>query len=122
MNLVSVIKGLADENRLRILNILRESELCVGEIEHILKMTQSNVSRHLTKLCSLEILENEKKGTWVFYKINKDIVSIYPFMKELINEELVKLEICKSDSKRLLEYKQSGCSCGSLKECSKYST
>lgn len=119
MNLVSVIKGLADENRLRILNILRESELCVGEIEHILKMTQSNVSRHLIKLCSLEILVNEKKGTWVFYKINKNIVDTYPFIKELIDEELIKLETCREDLKRLSEYKQSGCSCGDLKECRK---
>ncbi|WP_199172686.1 metalloregulator ArsR/SmtB family transcription factor [Petrotoga sp. 9PWA.NaAc.5.4] len=41
-----LFKSLGDENRLRILNLLmQQQELCVCELEVLLEMTQSNVSK-----------------------------------------------------------------------------
>jgi ArsR family transcriptional regulator, arsenate/arsenite/antimonite-responsive transcriptional repressor len=117
MELVQILKALGDESRIKILNLLRDGELCVGEIEHILGMTQSNVSRHLNKLSSLKIVIYEKKAQWIFYKINDDKVNEYPFIKKLMNTELAKIEICKKDRERLLIYKQSGMTCEQIKEC-----
>jgi ArsR family transcriptional regulator len=117
MELVQILKALGDESRLRILNVLRDGELCVGEVEHILGMTQSNVSRHLNKLFSLKIIIYEKKSQWVFYKINENIFKEYPFIKELMDIELTKIEPCKKDIGKLLVYKQSGMTCEQLREC-----
>ena len=53
MNTVQMLKALGDETRIRIVNILRDGPLCVCEIESILEITQSNASRHLSKLICL---------------------------------------------------------------------
>ena len=81
MNLIEIFKVLADENRLRIINLLMNHELCVCEIEVILDLSQSNVSRHLSKIKNIEILESSKDAQWIHYKINED------FIKK--NEELI---------------------------------
>jgi ArsR family transcriptional regulator, arsenate/arsenite/antimonite-responsive transcriptional repressor len=99
------------------MNKIRHGELCVGEIEHILGMTQSNVSRHLNKLFNFKIITYEKKAQWVLYKINEDNLREYPFIKELMYVELTKIEQCKKDTERLLAYKKSGMTCEQLKEC-----
>jgi len=117
LELVRILKALGDESRIKILNILREGGLCVGEIEHILGMTQSNVSRHLNRLASLNIITYEKKSQWVYYKINEDKISEYPFIRQLMDVEMDKIELCRKDTEMLHCYKQSGMTCEQLKEC-----
>lgn len=70
MEPVNIFKALSEESRLRILALLIQGEMCVCEIEECLKMTQSNVSRHLTALKSSEILDSYKQAQWVYYKIS----------------------------------------------------
>lgn len=117
MDLVQLLKALGDENRIRILNVLKEGELCVGEIEHVLGMAQSNVSRHLTKLSSMKIITSGKKAQWVFYRIDARILKEYPFVEVLLNTELSRVEECRIDLEKLKCYKQSGMTCENLKEC-----
>lgn len=68
--MVDIFKALAEESRLRILALLIYNEMCVCEIEECLKMTQSNVSRHLTALKSCGILDSYKQAQWAYYKIS----------------------------------------------------
>ena len=44
------LKALADPNRLRVLNLLGDRTLCVCDLEEVLGLNQSNLSRHLAKL------------------------------------------------------------------------
>ncbi|MDF2503116.1 MULTISPECIES: metalloregulator ArsR/SmtB family transcription factor [Clostridium] len=115
MNLIQVMKALSDETRIRILNILRDGELCVCEIEEILDITQSNVSRHLTKLTNAKILDYYKIAKYVYYKINENTTSEYLFIKEIIEKETMKLQQCQMDYERLKKYKSSGLNCDDLK-------
>ena len=64
---VEVYKALADDNRLRILNIIAERELCVCEIEEVLGITQSNASRHLNKLRQAGLISSRKEAQWTYY-------------------------------------------------------
>jgi len=64
-----VFKAFADETRLRILNLLRTREMCVCEIMIALDLTQPTASHHLRILESAELVEDLRKGKWVFYKI-----------------------------------------------------
>ena len=72
--MVDIFKALSEQNRLRILSLLLEDELCVCEIIESLKMTQANVSRHLTALRKCGILENYKRAQWTYYKINNRFI------------------------------------------------
>ena len=59
-------QALADPTRLRILALLRQMELSVGELAQILGQSQPRVSRHLKILADAEVLERRKEGSWVF--------------------------------------------------------
>ncbi len=68
-SLVSSIKALSDEIRLRIVNILYEQELCVCEMVDALKLPQSTISRHLAVLRNAGLVEDKKQGQWVVYRL-----------------------------------------------------
>lgn len=116
MSLLQVIKAFSDESRLRILNILSYRELCVCEIEEILGVTQSNVSRHLNKLSNANIINYYRSAKYVYYKINEDIFIEFPFIIEIIKKEVMKLEICQKDYEKLKEYDSSGKTCDNILE------
>jgi ArsR family transcriptional regulator, arsenate/arsenite/antimonite-responsive transcriptional repressor len=67
MNISDVLKALADRNRIRILNLLHERTLCVCDLEIILKLNQSNLSRHLATLRHAGIVVAEKKALFTYY-------------------------------------------------------
>jgi len=63
MDLVYIFKALADENRIRILNLLRSGELCGCDIESVMGVKQSNASRHLNRLKMAETAVSKKSLT-----------------------------------------------------------
>lgn len=67
MDTVNYFKALADETRLRILNLLYRNEFHVNEIAAILGMGQSRISRHLKILSDSSFIVSRKDGLWVFY-------------------------------------------------------
>lgn len=64
---LATFKALADETRLRLVNILSSYELSVNELVNILGMGQSRVSRHLKILAEAGLLKFRRDGLWVFY-------------------------------------------------------
>lgn len=65
-------KGLADINRLRIMNLLLAGELCGCDIQYVIGVTQSNVSRHLTYLKRSGLVADRRAGYRVYYRLVKD--------------------------------------------------
>ncbi|RKX84028.1 MAG: transcriptional regulator [Spirochaetes bacterium] len=66
-DLLTVAKALADETRLRILNILFHGEYCVCNLQKILDMSEPRVSRHVKILYTAGLLEARKDGKWIYY-------------------------------------------------------
>ncbi|MFB3813339.1 MAG: ArsR/SmtB family transcription factor [Terriglobales bacterium] len=64
-----IFKGLADQTRLRILNLLMHGELCVCDIQYVLDSSQPNVSRHLTYLKNSGLLLDRREGARIFYRL-----------------------------------------------------
>ncbi|WP_291582702.1 ArsR/SmtB family transcription factor [Clostridium sp. UBA6640] len=116
MDLIQVIKSLGDETRMRILNILKDGELCVCEIEVLLEINQSNASRHLNKLTNAKILDYYKVAKYVYYKLNENTTKEYEFIKEIIEKYALESKDCQNDYKRLNKYRDSGLNCDELKE------
>lgn len=118
MELVEILKVLGDENRIRILNLLKDGELCVCEIENILELNQSNVSRHLTRLSYAKLIKSYKKAQFVYYTINYETISNYLFITEILKNEMNKIEECRHDSKTLALFKENNINCENI-ECGK---
>ncbi len=114
MEIIQLFKALADENRIRILALLKHGELCVCEIIEILMLQQSNASRHLNKLKLAGLITSYKKSQWVYYRVNDDTLLKYPFIQMVVNEELGRITACEFDHKRLITYKKSGVTCEQL--------
>ena len=65
----TLFRALANEIRLRILNLLIERPLCVCEIVSILGMPYSRLSNHLSILKKVSLAEERKVGWWVQYSL-----------------------------------------------------
>ncbi len=113
-DIVCILKALADENRIRILNLLRNDELCVCDIEATLDIKQSNASRHLNRLKVAGIIVSEKKSQWVYYRLKDETFVKFPFLSIIIEDEIGKISVCKDDLVLLKKFKASGKSCDSV--------
>lgn len=106
-DLIKVLKAVSDENRLKILYMLQDKELCVCEIEEFLGLSQSNTSRHLNKLKEANLIDSVKKGLYVYHNINQDLLSEYTFIRPMLNDVQSAFPGIKS--------KKESCGCG--KKC-----
>lgn len=68
-NVAHIFKALSDETRLRILALLSDGELCVCDLMAALELPQSTVSRHLAYLRNAGLVDDERRGVWMFYRI-----------------------------------------------------
>jgi ArsR family transcriptional regulator len=62
-------RALADPVRLRIIRLLLVRPLCVCELTFILKAEQSRISHHLRILRDAGLVEDERRGRWMIYRI-----------------------------------------------------
>jgi DNA-binding transcriptional ArsR family regulator len=69
---MTVIKALADENRVRILLAVQSRELCVCQIVELLGLAPSTVSKHLSILHQARLVDSRKEGRWIFYRAAGD--------------------------------------------------
>src|SRR3546814_11538741 len=66
--LLDIFRALADPTRLRIVALLREMELAIGELAVVLDQSQPRVSRHVRILVEAGIVERRREGSWVFLR------------------------------------------------------
>lgn len=74
-HLADLFSALSDPTRLRIISVLLEGELNVGEIAARLAMSESAVSHQLRGLRQMKLVRARKDGRQVFYALDDDHVS-----------------------------------------------
>lgn len=65
-------KALSDENRLKILWLLTEGELCACNIQEQMSISQSTLSHHMKILVDSSAVSARKEGKWTYYRIESD--------------------------------------------------
>jgi ArsR family transcriptional regulator, arsenate/arsenite/antimonite-responsive transcriptional repressor len=71
---LKLFKALADENRLIIINLLLNNNLCVGALARILNVSKPAVSQHLKILREVGLVRGEKNGYWTHYKVETELL------------------------------------------------
>lgn len=67
-------RALSDGTRLRcLLLLIAEQRLCVCEFVHALELSQPRISRHLGQLRDLGIVQDERRGQWVHYRLHPSL-------------------------------------------------
>ena len=64
-----LFKALSEDARLRIMKMLEVRPLTVSEIQYVLKGSQPNVSHHLKTLTDAGLVEHQRDGLWIVYRI-----------------------------------------------------
>jgi ArsR family transcriptional regulator len=64
-------QALADRTRLRLLNLMREDEICVCFFVEVFKTNQPKISRHLAYLRNAGLVSARRDGKWIHYRIEK---------------------------------------------------
>ncbi|MFG1519986.1 MAG: metalloregulator ArsR/SmtB family transcription factor [Thermoplasmataceae archaeon] len=79
-----IFKALGERNRLHIITLLSQKELCVCELVDLLGISQSNVSQHLAKLKSVNLVRERRGKQWIFYSINPERKKVLDRVLELL--------------------------------------
>ena len=74
MNRMLVLKAIADETRMKILSLLLCHSYCVRALAGKLELTEGAVSQHLKVLRASGLLTGEKKGYFMHYDVNRDVL------------------------------------------------
>jgi ArsR family transcriptional regulator, arsenate/arsenite/antimonite-responsive transcriptional repressor len=100
---VNIFKALSDPNRIRIVKMLSERELCMCEVREVLDLSNSTVSKHLTILRDAGLVLDSKDGKWVNFQINnKSEQQFVRSLLGLIKNSFTDDEAIQDDAKKLL--------------------
>jgi len=98
--LARLLKAVADTNRLRILCLLQERQMCVCELSFILGITQPAVSKHLKKLSGAGIVQSKQDHFWTNYYLREDNKTVSAILC-CLGKRLKKDTVFKADSRKL---------------------
>lgn len=73
MEASEIFKCIADTQRLRILNLLETGPLCVCHLQELLDVPQVKMSKQLSIMKQIELVEAHREGTWMIYSIQEPI-------------------------------------------------
>ncbi len=82
-----IFKALSDINRLKIVQLLKEGELCVCELTFALSNSQSTVSHHLSVLKNAGLVKERKEGKWSYFRLSDGaIIELLKQVKLLVDK------------------------------------
>jgi ArsR family transcriptional regulator len=101
-------KGLADRNRLRILNLLLHGELCGCDIQHVLEASQPTISRHLQYLKNSGLVLDRRDGFRIFYRLAEPMRGARKYLFDFLHQAFKNEEPFEDDTRKLKEAIQHG--------------
>ncbi len=79
----ALLRTLSDETRLQMLSLLRRREFCVCELVDLFPISQPAVSGHLRRLKDAGLVEDDRRGMWVYYRACE---TIPPLVQAILGE------------------------------------
>jgi ArsR family transcriptional regulator len=95
-----LFKAFSDETRLRILNLLTARDFCVCEFQHILRVPQPTVSRHLAYLRRSGLVEEERHGKMIMYSLARPNSPVHAALIRCVNGCFQEIDFLKRDIER----------------------
>ena len=100
-----MLKSLADDTRLRVVNLLNSQHLNVTELRRILGKNQSNLSKHLARLRLTGVVSDRREGHNVYYYLRKPANKAHKELLNAIITGLSGLKVFRGDIKKLRKMK-----------------
>jgi ArsR family transcriptional regulator len=84
-----IMKALANETRLMIVDRLSEGECQVGELVRLIGVDQSTVSKHLAILRGVGVVDDDRRGNTVFYRLMTPcVVNFFSCASKVLKERV----------------------------------
>ncbi len=109
MNLENTFKALGETSRLRIVMLLLDKTLCGFHIEKTLRISQTNVSRHIAKLKQAGILQEKRCGQRCHFSIHRDFQKEKSILYDYLLSIRVKNPVYINDSRAFEGMEDCGC-------------
>lgn len=91
-----LLKAVAHPKRLEIINLLRDQELSVSEIQGMLDLPQANLSQHLQVLRDHEVLVTRRAGKQIYYKLtHKNFIKACDLVRDIMIERYSRTPLVK---------------------------
>ena len=98
-----LLKALADPTRLRIVGLLQGGEICVCHVHDSLKISQPKASRHLAYLRRAGVVQAEKRGLWVYYRLAPQMSHVAQTLLDTARHCVTHLDTARRDGTRLVK-------------------
>ncbi|NLM44608.1 MAG: winged helix-turn-helix transcriptional regulator [Clostridiales bacterium] len=116
MEVTKILKAIADETRFKMLKLLLQHNYCVRALARKLGLSESAISQHIKVLKEAGLLIGVKKGYYMHYDVDRDILrqlstkieELAAIERELCNPEKVG---CKSSEQKICHVRKSGHKC-----------
>lgn len=106
---INIFKALSDENRTRIILMLKIRPLCVCEIYEVLNIALSTISAHLKLMKNAGMIKDTKDGRWVIYELAHGTSFTQGLIKSL-EKELHDDPVVKNDRVKISNITREICS------------
>jgi len=103
MRAADIFKALSDETRLRIVNLLaKRRSMAVSDLVAALNMPQWHISRHLSRLRQIGLVDSTRRGTWMYYSLRDELREVVRRVIAAVQERIDENTIA-ADLRRLRE-------------------
>jgi len=102
-----VLKAIADETRMKIITLLLQHNYCVRALARKLEISEAAVSQHLKVLREAGLLAGEKKGYFMHYDVNRNV--LHELAREIDALAEIEREACSQE--------QGGCQSKEAEKC-----
>ena len=108
-----MFRAFSDRTRLRILHVLLDGELCVGDIVASLRVPQPRISRHLAYLRKAKLVVVRKSGLWSHYSLTPAKTPFHRKLLECLGKCFSEVRELQADDARAAKIRKSGGCCSS---------
>jgi DNA-binding transcriptional ArsR family regulator len=101
-----ILKSLADDTRLRIIGLLASGEINVAEICETLGKKQPLVSKHLSRLRLLDVVNDRRAGANVYYSLRRQKDPVYQGIVKAVTRGFSDIEVLQKDKEKMMRVKE----------------
>jgi ArsR family transcriptional regulator len=106
-----MFRAFSDPIRLRTLHLLRDGEMCVGDLVEVLGVPQPTASRHLHYLRQARLVDVRKSGRWSFYSLAEPESSFHGKLLDCLGSCFQAVPELQEDAVRARRLRKSGGCC-----------
>lgn len=94
--MISGFHALSEPLRVKVLQLLKNREICVCDLCDILDVSQSKLSFHLKTLKEANLVCARQEGRWIYYRLNQSQFQVLQqYLKEYSNNTIVPASCCE---------------------------